>query len=153
MFAPPCPRACQVFGVCCALWVGVVLLSLCQSLVDLVLTVKNPCDVSNQSKYVFISATSVRVWSFCFCGNSAINAHVVRTCGKGSLFSHCFIFPMKFIPCVLLLPPVKKRVQFFLVLPPVRSSPLPGDHEFFISLSLDLIQFLPPNSLYYFVSL
>lgn len=70
---------------------------------------------------------------------------MVRTAGKGSLFSHCFIFPVKFVPCVPLLPPVKKRVQIFLVLPPVRSSPLPGDHEFFIYLTLD-----PPWASYSF---
>lgn len=58
-FAPPCPRACQVFGVCCAPWLGVVLFSVCQSIVDLVLTVKNPCDVSNP--------VQVRFHFCCFC--------------------------------------------------------------------------------------
>lgn len=47
VFASPCPGAVQAFGVCCAPGVDVVLLSLCQSVVGLVLTVKNLCDVSN----------------------------------------------------------------------------------------------------------
>lgn len=76
-FAPPCPRACQVFGVCCAPWVGVVLLSLCLSVVDLVLTVKNPCDVSNPVQVGFhfyrfcVSLIFLLLWQFrdkCPCG-------------------------------------------------------------------------------------
>lgn len=111
----------------------VVLLSLCQSVVGLVLAVKNPCDVSNPVQISFhFCHFCVWLWFFCFWGTSGINApeNVVRTAGKGSLFSHCFVFPVKFVPCVPLLPPVKKRVQFSLVLPAMRSSPLPGDHEF-----------------------
>lgn len=118
-FAVPPGLVLSCFPPVCQLWIWC-------------LQYRTPVMSQIQSKYVFISAASVWVWFFCFCGNSGINAHVVRTAGKGSLFSHCFIFPVKFVPCVPFLPPVKKQVLFFLVLPPGRSSPLPGDHEFFI---------------------
>lgn len=92
--------------------VGLAFMFLCCSVVGLVLTVKNTCDVSNPVQVSFhfhrlCLCMCMWVWFCCFHGNSGINAHVMRTAGKGSLFSRCFSFPVKFVPCVPLLPPIK----------------------------------------------